>query len=100
MQSAVAAAMALSLSHPHAPALDVLDLALQGRHSRLADFGTISPTSAFGQLIAAAFDRGMAPEDWRLIDSPSSSPALVAALHDIWRDEVLAAFAARYSLEV
>jgi hypothetical protein len=42
----------------------------------------------------------MAPEDWRMIDSPASPPALVAALHGIWRDEVLAAFAARYSLEV
>jgi hypothetical protein len=100
MQPAIDAALALSRSHPQAPALGVLDVALRGRVGRLADSGTISPTSAFGQLISAAFDRGIAPEDWRLIDSPSSSPALVAALHDIWRDEVLAAFAARYSLEV
>ena len=98
MQPASDAALAISRSHPNAPALDVLDVALVGRAGRLADFGTISPTSALGQLIAAAFDRGMAPQDWGLIDSPASPAAVVAVLREIWRDQVLAAFAARYSL--
>ena len=98
MQPAIDAALALTRSHPRVPALDVLDLAMQGRAGRLADFGTISPTSALGQLLAAAFDRGMAPEDWHLIDSPHSPPAVVAVLQGIWRDQVLAAFAARYKL--
>lgn len=98
MQPAIDAALALSRSHPQAPALDVVDMALQGRAGRLADFGAISPTTALGQLIAAAFDLGIAPEDWHLIDSPNSPPAVVAVLQGIWRDQVLAAFAARYRL--
>jgi hypothetical protein len=94
----VQAAVNLSQSHPQAKPVEVLDLVFQGRTGSLSGLGNLHPTSAFGQMIAAAFDPGMAPQDWRLIDSPLSPPPLVAVLRQIWRDQVLPAFAARYSL--
>lgn len=86
-----AAAVALRRSHPRAPAMDVLDLVMQGHEGTVIDFsdptqprGTwSSPTSDFGAILAAAFDKGMAPEDWRLVDHPNTDPAVVSALMGI-----------------
>ena len=93
------AAIALHRSHPHVPALEVLDLVMRQRVGRLDDFGDSTRAgSAFGDLIAAAFDRGMSVDEWRVVTNPKADPALVAALLSVWRDEVLPAFAARYGL--
>lgn len=95
----MAAALALRRTHPTAPALDLLDLVMPERWGSLDDLGAhLHPTTPFGQLIAAAFDRGMEPEDWRLIDCAAEA-ALVDELSRIWKTEVLSNFAARYLLE-
>ena len=93
------AAVSLRRSHSHVSAVDVLDVVMRKRTGSLADFGdSIEPATPFGFLIAEAFDDGMAPRDWALVTHPNTDPALVAALLRVWKDEVLTAFAARYSL--
>jgi len=88
------AAVALRQSHPAAPALDVLDIVMQGHCGCLADFGDeTSPATPFGFLLAECFDRGMEPEDWSLVICAG------AGLRAIWTDEVLPRFAARYALK-
>ena len=56
-------ALALLRSHSHVPALEILDLAMQGRHGSSPDFDApdqhfgnwIDPPSAFGELLRRAF---------------------------------------------
>ena len=63
----VQAAVSLTRSHPHAPALDVLDLVMRGRADQVLDFndpaapnGSLAaPNTPFGQLLAAAFDEAI-----------------------------------------
>jgi hypothetical protein len=44
----------------HAPALDVLDIAVREHTGSLADFGAeIEPATPFGDILVEAFDRGM-----------------------------------------
>ena len=78
--------------HPNAPALDLLDLIIRGYTGSVSDFVDA------GQLIAEAFDRGMAPEDWRLVEHPNTRAQAVAALMRVWQSEVVPAFGARYAL--
>ena len=93
------AAVALHRSHPNVPAVDVLDVCLRQRTGRLADFGDeLRPGSPFALIVAEAFDRGMAAQDWLLATNPNSDPALVAALVRIWETYVLPSFAAHYGL--
>lgn len=93
------AAVSLRRSHPQAPALEVLDVVMRQRTGSLQDFGdAIRPGSDFGAIIAAAFDQGMAPTDWNLVNHPNSDPALVAALTQVWDTYVLPRFAAHYGL--
>ena len=84
-------------SHPAVPTMDILDLVLQGRRTRLLNFGAVSPVSLFGLLVVEAFDRGMPVSDWigyyRYPD-----PRVIAALDDIWRKEVWPAFTAHFGI--
>lgn len=92
-------AVALRQSHPAAPVLDVLDLCLRRRAGSLKDFGPeIEPATPFGFILAEAFDKGMAPEDWLLYSHPNTPPAVVQVLRGIWDGEVLDKFASRYGL--
>jgi hypothetical protein len=101
-QRLAAEALALRQSHPQAPALDVLLLVFNGRQGlRFPMPGSVDspltgPRSAFGQVIAAAFDQGMTPEDWLAMTGPRADPKLVAALLQIWCTYVLPSFAARF----
>ncbi len=94
------AAIGLRRTHPTVPAIEVLDVVMRGRAGSLADFGdgNLEPNTPFGQVLAAALDRGMAPTDWALVDAITTPPAVVMALRGVWRDQVLAGFAARYGL--
>ena len=72
------AAVALHRSHPNVPSMDVFDVCLRQRTGRLADFGAeVCPGSPFGLIVAEAFDKGMAAQDWLLATNPNSDLALV-----------------------
>jgi hypothetical protein len=63
----VQAAISLTRTHSHAPAIDVLDVVMEGRIDQVIDFGDsaspnaslAAPAMPFGQLLAAAFDEAM-----------------------------------------
>jgi hypothetical protein len=102
----VGAAGALRSSHPSASAAQLLDAVFgEGLVGESLDFGggddpTRSlawPTTPFGQILAAAFDRGMEPGDWALIDRPE--PEVREALLKVWTEDVLPAFTGRYGLQ-
>lgn len=95
----VATALALRASHPQAPALDVLDLALQGRGGQALDFGSDGlPPAPFALLVAEAFDHGMDPALWAAWTAPGANPAVSTALRGVWANEVWPRFAARYGI--
>ena len=102
-QRAADEALAVRRSHPQAPPIDVLLLAFKRRQGlrfpapTAPDSPLTGPRTEFGQLIAAAFDRGMTPEDWIGLTGPKADPQLVAALMQIWHTHVLPQFAARLS---
>lgn len=100
-------AVALRRSHPHAPALDVLDLGFQGLQPGSVRFPAPSapddpltgPRSAFGRLIVEAFDQVMTPDEWAGLTAPGVDPHQVAGLLQVWCVHVLPRFDARYSLQ-
>ena len=94
------AAAVLRASHPNVPPVEVLELVLQSRRGETLDAGAtwVLPSSPFGQVIAAAFDRGMSPWEWAVMSVPPAAPLLREALATIWRDTVLQAFAAHFGL--
>jgi hypothetical protein len=105
----VQAAVSLGRSHPHAPPLDVLDLVMRGREGQMLNFIEVGvrhasladPSSPFGQLVAAALDRGMEPEDWISLTSDRADAHLRERLLDLWRDEVMeSTFAKRYGVTI
>lgn len=91
-QAIVRKALELSQLHPGRPALEILDLAMEGHRGSAPDFSPRNgddngdPQRHFSELLRQAF----AP---RL----SAGNVLVAA-HDQWQREVLARFADRYQL--
>ena len=94
------AAASLRASHPNVPPVEVLSLVLQGcdGHTLNAAAPWVLPSSPFGQVIAAAFDRGMSPWEWAVMSVPPADPMLREALATIWRETVLPAFAAHFGL--
>ena len=78
-------AAALRASHPNVPPVEVLELVLQGRAGRTLEAGApwVLPSSPFGQVIAAAFDRGMSPWEWAVMSVPPAAPLLREALATI-----------------
>ena len=95
------AAASLRCTHPHAPALDVLDIVFCGSCGALFDKEApwVAPWAPLWQIVAAAFDQGMTPEEWATLSRPPADPTLQTALHGIWRSEVLEAFPSRYGLQ-
>lgn len=96
-------AVSLRRSHPHAPALDVLDLVFKGQDPDTLDFSAeelTRPRTEFGQLIAAALDRGMTPDEWMMFTGPRAEPELVSASLQVWKTYVLPLFAARYGIRL
>ena len=96
------AAAALRLSHPEASALAVLDVVMRGDTGARVDLSAawLMPGSPFGQVLAAALDLKMTPEEWARWTRPPADPALQSATLVAWRGDVLAAFVARYRLTV
>jgi hypothetical protein len=104
----VQAAVSLTRTHPHAPALDVLDLVMRGRADQVLDFddpaapnGSLAaPNAPFGQLLAAAFDEAMTPTDWSALTGPAADPGPRFGCLEIWRAYVIPRFEARYGVVV
>jgi len=106
LQSAADAAVALSKSHAKVPAVDVLEIVFLGKQGLKipapvdVNHPVMGPRSGLGQLVAAAFDGGMLPQDWLALTSSTADPRVVEALFAIWRAEVLPRFAARFGLQI
>jgi len=96
------AAWSVRRTHPHAPALDVLELVFQGHRDAELDpkASWVRPGSPLGQVIAAAFDRGMPPEDWAAGTRPPSDPVVQETLATIWQSQILPAFAEHFGLRL
>ena len=96
-QPFVDAAIALHRSHPHAPTVDVLDLALQGLDRRSMKFGPeAEPPAPFGMMVAEVHDAtGLTLEEWGWLANPRIDPKLATALREIWRDKVWPRFLAQ-----
>jgi hypothetical protein len=93
----VHAAVSLSRSHAHAPAIDLLDLVMKGRIDETLDFadptavnGSLAaPVAPFGQLLAAACDEAMTPIEWAAFTAPAAEASLRNGCLEIWRVHVL-----------
>lgn len=85
----VSRCLSLRVSHPAAPALDTLDIVMQGRQGQRLDFGGLGiPPAAFALVVADALDCGMIMQDWKALLGPQIDPAIRATLMQVWRDEV------------
>ena len=107
-RSIVQTALAVLKSHPHAPSLSVLDLAMQGHHGSAPNFDApgewfgdwTDPASPFGELLRAA----LAPDEieahaaliW-LSEDPAYAVRQAQIAKD-WQPLVIDRFAQRYRL--
>jgi hypothetical protein len=92
-------ALALRVSHPKAPASDVLDLVMQGRQYRLVDFGEhMVPPAPFALLVSEAVGDCMSADDWATATGPKADPHLRATLQLQFALNVWPKFLVRYSL--
>ncbi|GAB4119694.1 MAG: hypothetical protein Fur0014_20370 [Rubrivivax sp.] len=87
----------LQRAMPGLQALDLLDAAMQ-RAPAPPDGTLLHPASPFGQVIAAAFDEAMTPDEWEAWAGEGSERSLQESLLRLWHDEVLPKFYARYGL--
>jgi hypothetical protein len=92
-QAIVRRALELSHLHPSRPALEILDLAMQGHLGSAPDFSMrevdgdalCEPQRRFGELLRQAF-------------APRLEPGRPVAAREQWQREVLTRFADRYQL--
>lgn len=95
----VRAAIALRLSHPTAPAGDVLAIVLQDAGGDVADFGpALVAGEAFALLVAEAIDGVEMMPAWRQWGKVAADPVLASLLNERWDHHILPSFAARYGL--
>ena len=59
-----------------------------------------SPCAPFGQLLAAAFDEVMTPNEWKAFTGPTADASLRDGCLEIWRVYVVPRFEARYGVVV
>ena len=98
VQHAAFAAVELHLARPEAPALEVLDFALRGHVPAALGEELTHPASPFGQVIAAAFDTQMTPEEWLAWAGEGAERSVCDALLRAWTEEVLPKFWSRYGV--
>jgi hypothetical protein len=106
----VQAAISLTRTHRHAPALAVLDVVMKGRIciDQMLNFAEPSapncslaaPAAPFGQLLAVAFDDAMTPVEWRAFTDAKADAELREGCLEIWRVYVIPRFEARYGVVV
>jgi hypothetical protein len=94
----VAATLALRLSHPAAPARDVLELVLRDRDGPPLEFGQAGHLPhPFARLVTDAYDDVMSAAEWCGLIAGAAGPAKRRLL-EVWRSEVWAPFARCYRL--
>lgn len=64
-QKLAAEVLTVRRSHPHVPALDVLDLVMKGGRQLPESDDVAPPPAPFALVVAEAFDRGMTADEWR-----------------------------------
>ena len=95
------AALSLTRTHPHARAIDVLDLVMRGQIDQALDFANFAaPAAPFGQLVAAAFDDAMTPVEWKAFTGATADAQLRQGCLELWRTYVMPQFEARYCVVV
>lgn len=96
-RSIVDEALALRESHPHAPAVDVLDLAMQGHTVWLEDFSEhMVPPSPFALLVAEAMGDCMSLADWSVYTGPGADEKVRDAMRQQYATSVWPKFVKRY----
>ncbi|HEU5297527.1 MAG TPA: hypothetical protein VFU71_22300 [Burkholderiaceae bacterium] len=77
----VGEALALRVSHPHAPAVGVLDLVIRGRGLWLEDFFEhLLPPSPFALLVAEAVSDFSPPSESRALTGPNADAPVREAM--------------------
>ena len=104
-QKIIAVALGTRATHPHVPALDVLDLAMQGHEGCDLCFEAapgqpfddwLDPPSPFADLLRQAFLPDVTLQQARLWTSDDD--LLADGFREMWQDEVIEPFAQRYRL--
>jgi hypothetical protein len=95
----ISEALALRVSHSHVPAIEVLDLVMQGRRHRLIDFDdNMIPPAAFALLVAEAMGGGLSAAEWEALTGPKADTIVRATLQLQYALNVWPKFLVRYSL--
>lgn len=91
-------AVALRASHPHAPALDILDLVMRGRGDLwLGDlFEHMVPPSPFALLVAEAMGDASPAAEWQALTGPHAAPEVRDFMRQSYAESVLPRFSKRY----
>jgi hypothetical protein len=90
-------ALALRNSHPHAPAVEVLDLVIKGRGVWLEDlFPHMVPPSPFALLVAEAMEDCMTAGEWQAFTGPNADERLRDEMRRQYEEAVLPKFVIRY----
>ena len=104
-QQIIAIALGTHVTHPRAPALDVLDLAMKGHEGCDLDFQAgpghafadwLDPPSPFGDLLRLAFAPDITVEQTALWHS--DDVLLAEGFREMWDADVVQPFAQRYML--
>ena len=88
----------LQRAMPGLQAIELLDEAMHRSPRPPLDSALLLPSSPFGQVIAAAFDDAMTPDEWEAWAGEGSERLLQDALLRLWHAEVLPKFRSRYGL--
>jgi hypothetical protein len=88
----------LQRAMPGLQAIELLDEAMHRAPRLPLDGALLHPASPFGQLIAAAFDDAMTPDEWEAWAGEGSERLLQESLLRLWHEEVLPKFYSRYGL--
>lgn len=86
----------LQRAMPGLQAIELLDEAMHRRPQ--LDSTLLHPASPFGQVIAAAFDDAMTPDEWDAWAGEGAERLLQESLLRLWNEEVLPKFRSRYGL--
>ena len=90
-------ALALHESHPHAPAVDMLDLAMQRHQVWLEDFFEhMVPPSPFALLVAEAMGDSMSSAEWSVYTGPGADEKVRDATREQYATSVWPKFVKRY----